>query len=402
MCTVCGVVLPASFRFCPSCSSAISSEPSEADRQREALGAALGSGFDVHERIGRGAFGTVFRATDHTLGRQVAVKVLRADLVDSPVARVRFLWSAQALVRLEHPHIIRIYDVREAGALAYIVMPLAGESLAALLLREGRLAPREVTRILAEAVEALCFVHENGCVHRDIKPQHIMLDGPERRVRLIDFSLSLGHGVGRQSGIGVVVGTPAYMSPELAEGRGDVDGRSDLYSLGVVGYQMLTGELPFEGTAQQLMAAHRSRLSRNPAVRRQDVPVDLADVVMRCLAKLPLMRWADARELLAALRRQAGVAVPAGAAAHAPGSAPAPAPTALPEAQPASRAAPAAVASPPARAAIGAPTVPLHSVAPTVRITRPPAPEPEASVFRNAPLWVAAVILVVLVGYCAL
>ena len=348
----------------------------------------------------------MFRATDHNLGRQVAVKVLRGDLADSPVARVRFLWSAQALVRLEHPHIIRIYDVREAGALAYIVMPLAGESLAALLLREGRLGAREVTRILAEAVEALCFVHENGCVHRDIKPQHILLDGPERRVRLIDFSLSLGHVVGRQSGIGVVVGTPAYMSPELAEGRGDVDGRSDLYSLGVVGYQMLTGELPFEGTAQQLMVAHRSRLSRNPAVRHQDIPVDLADVVMRCLAKLPLMRWADARELLAALRRQVAAApaahAPAGAAAHAPS--PAPARSALPAALPVRRAASAGVASPPARAAIGAPTVPLPSAAPTVRVTRPPAPapEPEPSVFRNAPLLVAAAILVVLVGYCTL
>ena len=356
----------------------------------------------MHERIGRGAFGTVFRATDHNLGRQVAVKVLRGDLADSPVPRVRFLWSAQVLVRLEHPHIIRIYDVREAGALAFIVMPLAGESLAALLLREGRLGAREVTRILGEAAAALCCVHENGYVHRDIKPQHIMLDGPERRVRLIDFSLSLGHVVGRQSGIGVVVGTPAYMSPELAEGRGDVDGRSDLYSLGVVGYQMLTGELPFEGTAQQLMVAHRSRLSRNPAVRHQDIPVDLADVVMRCLAKLPLMRWADARELLAALRRQGGVTVPAGAAAHAPS--PAPARAALAAALSVRRAASAGVASPPARAAIGAPTVPLPSAAPTVRVTRAPAPasEPEVSVFRNAPLWVAAVILVLLVGYCAL
>ena len=408
LCAVCGVVVQASFQFCPSCSSAISAELSEAERLRDALQAALGPQFDIHERIGRGGFGIVFRATDHALGRQVAVKVLRRDLAVTPVARLRFLWGAQALAHLEHPHILRVYDVREAGALAWIVMPLVeGESLAALLLREGRLEAREVTRILAEAAAALCVVHENGLVHRDIKPQHIMLHGPERWVQLIDFSLCLGHSVGRQSGIGVVVGTPAYMSPELAEGRGDVDGRSDLYSLGAVGYQLLTGEMPFGGTAAQQMTGHRSRMPRNPAVRHPDVRVDLADVVMRCLAKLPPMRWADARELEAALRRL-GAATPAAhvpaapAAPAAPAPRPAPAPVGVHAALTVSRVAPVAVASPPARAAIAAPTVPLPKAAPTVRVTRAPAPAPVPSRFRDAPLWVAAAILVMLVGYCAL
>jgi serine/threonine-protein kinase len=348
----------------------------------------------------------VFRATDHTLDRQVAVKVLRGDVADPETARRRFLWGAQLLGHLEHPHIIRIFDVREAGALAFIVMPLVeGESLAALLLRAGRLAAREASRILAEAADALGHMHTRGVVHRDIKPQHVMLQGPERRVLLIDFTLANVVHVDPEPRTGDVVGTPAYISPELAEGR-DLDGRSDLYSLGVVGYEMLTGALPFEGTAQQLIAAHRSRLPRNPAVRHRDIPVDLADVVMRCLAKLPQMRWADAGALVAALRRQ-GAAAPAAPAGHAPRPPPAPpvpppapAPVAPPAALPVSRAAPAGVASPPPRAAIAAPTVPLPAAAPTLRPTRPPATQP--SVFRNAPLWVAAVILVLLVGYCAL
>ncbi|MGH7537460.1 MAG: protein kinase domain-containing protein [Gemmatimonadales bacterium] len=406
LCAVCGVVVPASFRFCPSCSSAISAEPSEAERQREALGAALGPQFDIHERIGRGGFGLVFRATDHALERQVAVKVLRCDLADARVARVRFLWGAQAMVRIEHPHIMRIYDVREAGALAFIVMPLVeGESLAAVLLREGRLKAREAARILAEAAEALWFVHETGFVHRDIKPQHIMLHGPERRVMLIDFSLCLGHFIGRQSGIGVVVGTPAYMSPELAEGRGDVDGRSDLYSLGVVGYQMITGELPFEGTAERLMVGHRTRLPRNPAVRHPDVPVDLAEVVMRCLAKLPQNRWADASELLAALHRLGERAAASPAAPSARAVPPARTSYAIGVSVPASPTAPAAVATPPSHAALGTPAVSLPragTTASTVRVTRSPAPLPQGLRLRNAPLWAAAAIVVLIVGYCAL
>ncbi|MGH7615561.1 MAG: protein kinase domain-containing protein [Gemmatimonadales bacterium] len=399
LCAVCGVVVPPSFRFCPSCSSAISAQPTEADRQREALGEALGPRFDVHERIGRGGFGLVFRATDLVLERQVAVKVLRSDLADPETARARFLWGAFVLGQLEHPHIVPIFHMVEAGPLAFIVMPLAGESLAAVLLREGRLAAREVTRILAETAAALSYVHEMGVAHRDIKPQHIMLEGEERRVRLIDFSLA-----GRRATDGVV-GTPAYMSPELAAGV-DVDGRSDLYSLGVVGYELLTGQPPFEGTAQQQMAAHRSRLSPHPVVRHQDIPVDLADVVMRCLAKLPSMRWTYAGDLWAALRRldAAAPAAPAAPVAHA--AHPVRVVTAasevrafpvVPESLPASAAVAAAVATPPSRAAVRPSTVPASRAAPTVRMTRQAA----HSWVRNAPLWVAAMILLLLIGYCA-
>jgi len=171
-----------------------------------------------------------------------------------------------------------------------------------VLLTEGRFAPREAARILFELALALDHVHGAGLLHRDIKPQHVLLDGPARHVRLIDFSLARVAGpedAGRTQG--EVVGTPAYMSPEQAEGGPDLDERSDIYSLGVVGYQLLTGMVPFEGTAEQQLLAHRTRRSQSPTARYRDIPADLAEVVMRCLAKLPQHRWGSAVELAEAL-----------------------------------------------------------------------------------------------------
>ena len=374
LCDVCGVVVPGTFRYCPHCSSVIRIEPSEAERLRVALHGALGRQYEIHERIGRGGFGIVYRATDRALGREVAIKALRGDLPDAEIARARFLRGARALAHLEHPHIVPVYDVGESGQLAYVVMPMvAGENLAAILLREGRPPVREAMRVLAEVAEALEYVHEAGLVHRDVKPQHIMLVGRERRAQLIDFTHA-----GPPGGT-AVLGTPAYMSPEMTEGRGRVDTRSDLYSLGVVGYQLLTGELPFEGTAEQQMEAHRSRLTRNPSVHHQDIPLDLAEVVMRCLAKLPQHRWPSAQELLAALHRCGEASQsPAVPPAVQPASPTAPAPPSAPPPAPTRRGAPAAR---PARASRTPPT-------------RPPR-------FRNAPLWLALAILT-LVGYCAL
>ena len=368
MCDVCGAVVPGSFRFCPRCSSVIRGEPTEAERQWEALQTAVAAQFELHERIGRGAWGTVYRAVDRALGREVAIKVLRADLADAEVVRARFLWNARLLARLEHPHVIPIYDVGESGALAWIVMPIMGESLAAVLLREGRPPPGEAIRILGEAADALEFVHEMGIVHRDIKPQHILLAKPDRHVRLIDFGLARFAATGAGSPARGVIGTPAYMSPELAEGRADVDGRSDIYSLGVVAYQLLTGELPFEGTAQQLMEAHRTRLTRNPSVRNQDIPLDLAEVVMRCLAKLPQNRWASARELLAALQRCGGPSRPAAVSPVVPSPPAAPARAAV-------------------GAAVSAPVPPARRTAPPAQpaSAAPPRPAPRRPTRRGAP-----------------
>ncbi|HXV91015.1 MAG TPA: serine/threonine-protein kinase [Gemmatimonadales bacterium] len=323
VCDVCGAVVQGGVPLCPACSSAIRPDRSDAERQRIALQAALDPQLEMHERIGRGAFGIVYRATDHALERQVAVKVLRVELVDDELARTRFLRGARVLAQLEHPHIVRIWNIGESGQLAWVVMPLVdGENLAAVLLREGRPAVPETARILVELAEALCLVHEMGLVHRDIKPQHIMLDGRERGVRLLDFTLAAVATGGPRTRMGVTLGTPAYMSPELADGQVRVDGRSDLYSLGVVGYHLLTGTPPFEGTAEQLMEAHRTQAPRDFSVDHADVLPDLARAVMRCLAKRPEDRWGNARSLLRVLRTSLEALTPRPVATAVPAAPP--------------------------------------------------------------------------------
>jgi serine/threonine protein kinase len=419
LCAVCGVVVPANFRFCPFCSSVIPIHPSEAERQREELQAALGEKIELHERVGRGAYGLVFRATHHAAGRQVAVKVLHAAHGESDLMRQRFLGGARVAAGLHHPHIVPILEVGGAASLSYIVMPFVdGENLGAVLLREGRMASREAVRILTEVAEALAYVHGQGLVHRDVKPQHILLAGRARRVLLIDFSLVCAVEGGPRDVAtpeqGVVVGTAAYMSPEQAEGRYDLDARSDIYSLGVVGYQLLTGSLPFEGTAEQQIVAHRVRSSRNPAAQYDDVPADVSALVMRCLTKLRANRWESAAELAAALR--GGSAAPA----SPPESAPPPAEPVPPPEEPArsgefhrpTRPAvryltiPAPPPTPPPPPPEPPPVVVLPPESRVSRATVPPPPVvvPKAApgrLARHGPLWVAAGILVIMVGYVA-
>ncbi|HTR21391.1 MAG TPA: serine/threonine-protein kinase [Gemmatimonadales bacterium] len=301
---------------------------------RRRVARALGDGYTVGERLGRGGFAVVYAATDDQLKRPVAVKVLREDVAEAAGVRERFRREAEAVARLRHPHVIPIYAVGEGEGLAYYIMPLvASGSLSTWLAREPRLPIAEAARVLAEAASALAMAHREGLVHRDIKPDNILLDGPERRVLLTDFGIAKA--VGRESQAltqtGAVIGTPHYMSPEQASGEKAIDQRSDLYSLGVVGYQMLTGEVPFKApTAAAVLLQH---LTADPAPisrTRSDCPPSLTQAVMRCLAKAPEDRWASAEDLQRALGTAdlgATVAVPrprrsSGAAARAAAFAP--------------------------------------------------------------------------------
>ena len=219
------------------------------------------------------------------------------------LVRALFQRSAFIAAQLEHPHILRVHDFGEAASLQWIVMPLVeGGDLAGLVSRAGRLDAVTAVRVLEQLGEALRFSHSIGIIHRDLRPQHLLMDGPQRDVRLIDFALA--RVVDSRVLAAAPVGTPAYMSPEQAAG-GEIDPRSDLYSLGVLGYELLTGALPFDGTAEQLAIARLTELPRNPVDRSPDVSPELAAVVMRCLAKHPDQRWRDAAEFLAALKRAA-------------------------------------------------------------------------------------------------
>jgi serine/threonine protein kinase len=303
-CTVCRAELPEGARQCPCCGSGLPGRVADI-ALRAAVQASLGPDYTVRERVARGRRAVIYRAREKSVDRWVAVKVLTPapDGSDAEVSRARFLHGVLVLAHLQHPNVIELYGTPESGGLCSMLMPFVDESLAAALLARGRFPPHEAARILLELAQALEHVHDSGMVHRDVRPQHILLDGPERRVRLIDFSLAavLGPDLRPGGAAREVVGTPAYMSPEEAEGIGELDARSDIYSLGVVGYQLLTGLVPFEGTAPQQRAAHRSRQPQNPTARYPDIPPALAAVVMRCLAKLPQHRWPSAGDLSDAL-----------------------------------------------------------------------------------------------------
>jgi len=281
----------------------------EADRSLSArLIQALGSSYTVDGEIGRGGMGVVYNARDERLKRQVAIKVLPPELAFREEIRLRFLREAETAAQLSHPHIVPIHSVGEApdGLVYFIMAYVDGESLAAKLKRRGRLPPDEARRIMLETADALGAAHAFGIIHRDVKPDNILLEGSRGRVVVTDFGIAkaLSSSTGPQTltATGVAIGTPHYMSPEQAAGDREIDGRSDIYSLGVVSYQMLAGELPFHApTVPGILMKHITEQAPLVTEKRPDVPEDLAACVMRCLEKDPDDRWPTADALRRAL-----------------------------------------------------------------------------------------------------
>ena len=281
---------------------------------------ALGKHYELQELIGRGGFAEVFKVRDQWLKRDLALKAIRPDLVVSETLMARFRREAEAVANLRHPHIVPIYDIGEAEGIMYILMPLIkGESLKGLLVRDGRRPINEARRILLEAAGALASAHEAGIVHRDIKPENIMLEGKSRRVLVMDFGIAKvmdAAGDSTLTSSGTIVGTPHYMSPEQASGDPHLDHRTDMYSLAVVGYHMLTGSVPFEGENtrailfKQMMESPRSMRELVP-----EVPETMMATIAKGMAKEPADRYADIEAFSAALEAATVVEVkPAGAA----------------------------------------------------------------------------------------
>jgi predicted Ser/Thr protein kinase len=303
-CPVCHTPLPETARFCLSCGGSVR-PPSEAsaDPLRESLEAAIGFQYRVERLLGRGGMGAVYLAHELALDRPVAIKVLPPDRSD-PAMRERFKREARTAARLTHSGIVPLHTFGEVKGLLYFVMGYVdGESLAARLAREGNLDPEEARRILVEVAEALEYAHRQGVVHRDVKPDNVLIEGDGGRVVLADFGIARAAQAGASlTDTGHVVGTPQYMSPEQASGRRDVDGRSDLYSLGVMGYAMLSGRPPFEGTTPaEVLVKH---LTQEPPALQEaapGAPEQLVSAVTRCLAKDPATRWTDAGSLKRAL-----------------------------------------------------------------------------------------------------
>ncbi len=268
---------------------------------------ALAAHYEIEGELGRGGMGIVYRAKDRRLKRPVAVKLLPPELAFRGDIRSRFLREAETAAGLSHPNIVPIYSVDEREGLVYFVMALVdGPTLAKRLYDEHQMGIEDTRRFLREVADALAYAHARGVVHRDIKPDNILLDKDTGRAMVTDFGIARAvqeSGDSRLTATGVAIGTPAYMSPEQAAGDREIDGRSDLYSLGIVGYQMLAGELPFNASSTPAMLI--KHLSDPPPPlenKRAGIPSELAGAVMTLLEKEPSRRFPDAAKLSLALR----------------------------------------------------------------------------------------------------
>jgi serine/threonine-protein kinase len=271
---------------------AVTTEPRDVS---EILQDALGARYSLGQELGRGGMGLVLLARDRTLDRDVAVKVVHPQLATHGTIAERFLAEARTVARLRHPNIVTIHEAGEADGLLYFVMDrVPGETLRERLQRDGRLPVETVTRIVAGLADALDAAARAGVVHRDVKPENILLEEGTGRVLLVDFGvarLTAGENRPESTGPGMAVGTPAYMSPEQATGDDVVDPRSDLYALGVVAYEMLTGTPPFTGPHRVVVSHHISTRPVPVQRIRGDTPAALARAVMRALEKAPADRW---------------------------------------------------------------------------------------------------------------
>jgi hypothetical protein len=261
--------------------------------------AALAGRYSLERELGRGGMGIVYLARDLRLERVVAIKLLPPERGAAPL-RERFLREARTAARLSHPHIIPIHAVEETGAFVWFVMSFVdGETLGARVRREGALKPHDAARILREVAWALAYAHGQGVVHRDVKPDNILLEQGSGRALVADFGIARLVQTADMSGDAELVGTPEYMSPEQTRGE-PLDGRSDLYSLGVVGYYALSGRLPF--TAPTVAALLVQQVSKAPPpLAVPGAPRSLLAAIDRCLAKDPGERPQTGEELAAAL-----------------------------------------------------------------------------------------------------
>jgi len=264
----------------------------------------LGTGYELISLIGQGGFARVYRARDLRLDRIVAIKVIRPDVVGTKLFVESFRSEGIALAKLRHAGIVPIYDIRERAGLIYYIMPYVEGTTLEARMKRGRLPPYESRRILSELADALAAAHRAKMVHLDIKPANVFLEGDHQKVLLMDFgtAMAITDQVEESSGGGQVVGTPEYMSPEQARALPEIDHRSDIYSLGVLGYCMLMGRPPFTGQdASDVLMKHVKEAPVPIRDINPTIPKDFADAIMRCLEKDPWQRFATAKELGAAL-----------------------------------------------------------------------------------------------------
>ncbi len=274
------------------------------------LAEALGSAYQLGPLLGQGGMAVVFRATDRRLRREVAVKVLPPQLGYSPNLHARFVREAQTAAQLSHPNIVQIYDVGEQAELVWFIMALVeGETVRAKVEREGAQPISVVRRVLQEVAQALAYSHARGVVHRDIKPDNILIESASGRPMVTDFGIAKAIQVESTEVTkpGEIVGTARYMAPEQALGQGEIDGRADIYSLGLVGHFMVSGAHAIQAaTLPAVIVQHVHGVTIDLAALERRLPRPLVTALNRCLESVPDNRYARAEELADALREIGG------------------------------------------------------------------------------------------------
>ncbi|MEK7668242.1 MAG: serine/threonine-protein kinase [Gemmatimonadota bacterium] len=282
--------------------------PDETSPEFLALQSAVAGRYSLERELGRGGMGVVFLARDVALDRLVAIKLLPPAQAASPDLRERFLREARTAAKLSHPNIVPIFAVEEVGTFVFFVMAyVEGETLGERVRKRSPLTPAAAARMLQEVAWALAYAHLRGVVHRDVKPDNILLERETGRALVTDFGIARAEAPTGLTGVGEILGTAQYMSPEQACGE-TVDGRSDLYSLGVVGFFALSGRLPFDApNTAALLAMHLTRPAPPLATVAPGVPGRLAQAIDRCLAKNPADRFPSGEALAEAVAETTSV-----------------------------------------------------------------------------------------------
>lgn len=309
-CPSCGTDNPSSASACHGCGMELLSSSSVEEAEETVIYndepdlPAFGSRYEVERRLGQGGMGAVYQARDNELDRDIALKEIRPELVDQPDVIARFKREVQLASEITHPNVLRVYDLGDADGKRFLTMQYVdGVTLSAHLRRRGLLEISEIISIFRQLCAALAAAHDKGVVHRDMKPGNVMIDA-EGKAFVMDFGLARSLALSGLTQTGAVLGTPHYMSPEQVSGQ-PVDARTDVYALGVILYQMLTGEFPFQG--ESTFEIMMQRVQKDPPSAHElnpEIPGYLRKILERCMEREPSLRYADADAVLADLDAQ--------------------------------------------------------------------------------------------------
>ena len=311
-CPICQAENLSDSRFCHKCATPLSKELTKREGSTSTFqtpnfdlsrGNVFAGRYEILEELGQGGMGKVYKVFDHKIKETVALKLIRPEISVNEKAIERFRNELKFARKISHRNVCRMFDLGEEGFFHYITMEyVEGEDLKCFIRRAGQLTPTKSLNIAIQVCEGLGEAHRLGVVHRDLKPQNIMID-KEGNVRIMDFGIARFHEAEGVTGSGVMIGTPEYMSPEQAELK-EVDKRSDIYSLGVILYEMVSGHVPFEGaTPLSVAMKHKSEMPRDIRELRPHISPDAAALISRCLEKDPGKRYQTTEELIADLNR---------------------------------------------------------------------------------------------------